>query len=88
MTLVIIVCISHAHDISLYQKIDTEKLECLNESEEGAGKTVFKAWEDRLDRDKVSVLQHARTMYTVTYDNALEQFVESDVDEELLFYVP
>lgn len=38
---------------SLYQKIDTERLECLNESEEGAGKTVFKAWEDRLDKVKV-----------------------------------
>ncbi|XP_064383353.1 PITH domain-containing protein 1-like [Halichondria panicea] len=61
----------HAEDpamlYSLYQKIDTEKLECLNESEEGSGKTVFKAWDDRLDKTK---------------------FVESDVDEELLIYVP
>ena len=40
---------------SLYQKIDTEKLECLNESEEGSGKTVFKAWDDRLDKTKVII---------------------------------
>ncbi|XP_012286981.1 PITH domain-containing protein GA19395 [Orussus abietinus] len=54
-------------EYSLYQKIDTENLECLNEYEEGSGVTVFKPWEDRLDRSK---------------------FVESDVDEELLFNVP
>ncbi|XP_072273774.1 PITH domain-containing protein 1 [Pyxicephalus adspersus] len=33
----------------LYKKIDLEKLECLNESEEGSGKTVFRAWEERTD---------------------------------------
>ena len=38
---------------SLYQKIDTEKLQCLNEAEEGSGKTVFKPWDERLDRTKV-----------------------------------
>ena len=38
---------------SLYQKIDMERLECLNESEEGSGKTVFKAWDDRQDKTKV-----------------------------------
>ncbi|XP_049799431.1 PITH domain-containing protein GA19395 [Schistocerca nitens] len=52
---------------SLYTKIDTENLECLNEKVEGSGKTVFKAWEDRLDYEK---------------------YVESDVDEELLFKIP
>lgn len=34
---------------SLYQKIDTENLECLNETEEDSGKKVFKAFENRLD---------------------------------------
>lgn len=52
---------------SLFQRIDTEKVQCLNESVDGSGKTVFKPWEDRLD---------------------VSQFVESEVDHELLFYVP
>ncbi|XP_075214576.1 PITH domain-containing protein CG6153 isoform X3 [Lycorma delicatula] len=52
---------------SLYSKIDVDNLECLNESEDGAGKTVFKPWEERLN---------------------LEKYVESDVDEELLFNIP
>ena len=37
---------------SLYQKIDIDRVLCWNEAEEGSGKTVFKAWEDRMDRDK------------------------------------
>ena len=40
---------------SLYQKIDTEKLQCLNEAEDGSGKAVFKPWDERLDRTKVCV---------------------------------
>ena len=49
----------HGHDgpesgieYSLYTKIDTENLECLNEHIDGAGRTVFKPWEDRLIRTK------------------------------------
>ena len=38
---------------SLYQKIDTEKLQCLNEAEEGSGKKVFRPWDERLDKSKV-----------------------------------
>jgi len=37
---------------SLYQKVDLAKLECLNEAEEGSGKSVLKPWEDRKDRSK------------------------------------
>ncbi|XP_072742578.1 PITH domain-containing protein CG6153 [Anoplolepis gracilipes] len=37
---------------SLYEKIDKDKIECLNESEEGSGVKVFKKWEERLDRSK------------------------------------
>eukprot|EP00800_Vazella_pourtalesii_P011512 TRINITY_DN276_c0_g1_i3.p1 TRINITY_DN276_c0_g1~~TRINITY_DN276_c0_g1_i3.p1 ORF type:complete len:150 (+),score=34.25 TRINITY_DN276_c0_g1_i3:33-452(+) len=52
---------------SLYLKIDTDKVRCLNESADGAGKHVFKSWDGRLDKEK---------------------FVDSDVDEELIFYIP
>lgn len=37
---------------SLYTRIDTEHVECLNEAVEGSGKTVFKPWEERLSLDK------------------------------------
>ena len=37
---------------SLYQKIDMNNLTCLNEELENSGKTVFKPWETRLDREK------------------------------------
>lgn len=40
---------------NLYQKIDIENIECLNECEEGSGATVFKSWENRLDRNKVII---------------------------------
>lgn len=38
---------------SLYEKIDISNVECLNESEEDAGKQVFKPWEERLNLEKV-----------------------------------
>lgn len=41
---------------SLYNKIDLQNVECLNECEEGTGATVFKSWENRLDRNKVFTL--------------------------------
>ncbi|OQV20164.1 PITH domain-containing protein 1 [Hypsibius exemplaris] len=37
---------------SLFVKIDLDHMECLNESQEGAGKAVFKPWEERGSRDK------------------------------------
>nr|AEE63625.1 unknown [Dendroctonus ponderosae] len=65
---------THNHDeaergiqYSLYTKINTNDLECLNEMVRDSGKTVFKAWENRLNRD---------------------MFVQSDMDEELLFNIP
>jgi len=38
---------------SLHQKIDVDRVQCLNELEEDSGKYVFKPWEDRLNNDKV-----------------------------------
>lgn len=40
-------------EYSLYQKIDMENLECLNETLDGSGKGVFKAYEERMNFDKV-----------------------------------
>ncbi|XP_073521725.1 PITH domain-containing protein 1 [Phyllobates terribilis] len=39
-------------EYGLYKKIDLHKLQCLNESLEGSGKGVFKAWEERGDRSR------------------------------------
>lgn len=38
---------------TLYEKIDIARVQCLNECVEGTGATVFKPWEERLDRTKV-----------------------------------
>ncbi|CAG9566934.1 unnamed protein product [Danaus chrysippus] len=53
-------CHGHDHDhgssdelglqYNLFEKIDKDNLQCLNESVDGAGKTVFKPWINRLDR--------------------------------------
>ncbi|XP_045772875.1 PITH domain-containing protein CG6153 isoform X4 [Maniola jurtina] len=57
-------CHGHGHDhdhvnpdelgihYNLFQKIDKDNLQCLNESIDGAGKTVFKSWDERLDRNQ------------------------------------
>lgn len=37
----------------LYQKIDLQRVQCFNEHEEGAGRRVFKPWDERLDVTKV-----------------------------------
>ncbi|ESO88283.1 hypothetical protein LOTGIDRAFT_204391 [Lottia gigantea] len=37
---------------SLYTKIDTFNVECLNEAVDGSGKTVFKPWDQRLSKEK------------------------------------
>lgn len=47
---------------SLYQKIDMANVECLNEELEGSGKTVFKAYNDRLSDDKVELDSCSRKM--------------------------
>jgi hypothetical protein len=48
---------------SLYSKIELASVECLNEKREGSGKDVFKAWEDRLDFEKV------RFLYLIIYEH-------------------
>ncbi|ELU04369.1 hypothetical protein CAPTEDRAFT_106368 [Capitella teleta] len=43
-----------ASQYSLFQKIDTFKVQCLNEVVDGSGKEVFKPWDQRLNVDKAS----------------------------------
>ena len=38
---------------NLYSKIEKDNLECLNESQEGSGKLVFRPWDERMLKDKV-----------------------------------
>lgn len=40
---------------SLFMKIDLSHLECLNEDREGSGQSVFKSWDNRHQREDVSV---------------------------------
>ena len=40
---------------SLYLKIDTERVQCLNEAEDGSAKYIFKPWDQRLDKEKVGL---------------------------------
>lgn len=41
-------------EFNLYLKIDMDSLTCLNEEVEGSAKAVFRSFEDRLDRTKVT----------------------------------
>lgn len=43
-------------EYGLYRRIDLEKLQCLNESRDGDGKLVFKPWDQRNERDKVTAV--------------------------------
>lgn len=72
---------------SLYSKIDMVNLECLNEEVEGSGKFVFKPYENRLDFSKVIMLQPIAEDGSFIYF-FINQFVQSDADEELLLNIP
>ncbi len=39
-------------EYSLFRKINLDEVECLNEAEENSGRTVFKPWEQRMDKEK------------------------------------
>lgn len=52
---------------SLYTKIDTENVQCLNEAVEGSGKTIFKPWEKRLDINEVSPTTYFMLSFVVIF---------------------
>jgi len=41
---------------SLYLKIDTERVRCLNEAHDGSAKSIFKPWHERLEKERVSLI--------------------------------
>lgn len=56
-------CCDHDPDVSedmsaafnLFQKVDLNNTDCLNEITEGSGRTVFKPWSERNDKSKVNL---------------------------------
>lgn len=41
---------------NLFSRIDLENLQCLNEEIDGSCKKIFRAWDDRLKTDNVSLV--------------------------------
>ena len=54
---------------TLFLKIDLGKVQCLNECTDGSGKNIFKAWDERLDTEKVY------TCFSKQKKNALLLFI-------------
>ncbi|XP_073089497.1 PITH domain-containing protein 1 isoform X2 [Manis javanica] len=66
----------------LYLRIDLERLQCLNESREGSGRTVFKPWEERTDRSKfVESDADEELLFNIPYKN-IPQMSFGDTDRE------
>ena len=75
----------HSHDdisdpargnqFSLYLKIDTDRVVCLNEAEEESGKTVFKPWDQKLDKEKVSLLSPMKSSWCLLNAMQCNEFV-------------
>ncbi|KAG9290929.1 hypothetical protein G9A89_011079 [Geosiphon pyriformis] len=74
---------------SLYSQIDRDSVRCLNESEIGSGKNVIKPWNEREDTTKVWVKFFPESFIKDYLLNMVHfQFLESDVDEQLLLFIP
>lgn len=43
---------------NLNTRIDLENLQCLNEEVDGSCKKIFRAWDDRLNREHVTLLNN------------------------------
>lgn len=50
---------------NLYEKINKDNVQCLNESVEGSGKKVFKPWDKRLDRTDVGLAIYLFIVYSL-----------------------
>lgn len=87
-------CHGHGHDIdesnstaySLYQKIDTANVECLNERVDGSGVKVFKPWSERLNlpEDFVESDCDAELIYNIPFTGDVKlKGIVVIADEEL-----
>lgn len=68
---------------NLYAKIDKDRVQCLNEHEEGSGAKVFKTWEERLDRSLVSPRKFLFYKYQVKSEYF---FIKHFTESFFLFY--
>lgn len=78
-------------DFTFFRHINTELLQCLNESEHGSIKKIFKPWDKRLDKTTVkssNLLKVNCWCFQAIYWQFFLQFVESAVDEELIIFIP
>lgn len=86
-------CCNHGDDIdetnsiaySLYQKIDTANVECLNEQVDGSGIKVFKPWNERLSaEDFVESDCDAELIYNIPFTGDVKlKGIVVIADEEL-----
>ena len=53
--------VTNGEEWSLFTKIDFQNLQCLNEEIDGACKNVFRAWDDRLSKEKVRFLKQKKS---------------------------
>ncbi|KAG8451636.1 hypothetical protein GDO86_003723 [Hymenochirus boettgeri] len=57
-------------EYGLFQRIDHNKLQCLNESREGSGRSVFRAWNERNDRSRfVESDDDEELLFNIPYKN-------------------
>ncbi|KAK0069842.1 PITH domain-containing protein [Biomphalaria pfeifferi] len=60
-------------EFNLYLRIDMESLTCLNEVEDGSGKTIFRSFEDRLDKDKfVASDADAELLFNIPFTGSIK----------------
>lgn len=58
---------THGSAYSLYQKIDINNVECLNEHIDGSGMKVFKPWTERLNDDYAESQCDAELLFNIPF---------------------
>jgi len=68
---------------SLHEKIDRNRLECLNENTEGSGVQVFKTWENRLSTSEVNNEEKKKICFM--YSKLYHVFVVRSLQSFIIF---